>query len=207
MPSSSTPQSRSWNSSSNSFGRRSSSCHWRNVSVPSVGEHTDPYIQHYRRVPFPGPGVCNVCHGAPGGSFSRCYSCKQTIGQVTHGIELVVPISLAKKTDSQFYTTLMGYKSRYASATRAQQQYQMAALYARFLGGHRQHIVNAAGEDWEIITIVPSSGEREGTHPLEVTLKLSAYLQPQYRRLLQKGTIAIDHNKADDNGYATTEDV
>jgi predicted amidophosphoribosyltransferase len=175
--------------------------------VPSVGEHTDPYIAHYRRVPFPGPGVCNVCHGAPGGSFSRCYSCTQTIGQVIYGLELVVPISLGKKTDSQFYTTLMGYKSRYVSTARDQQRYQMAALYARFLHRHRPHIVEAAGEDWEVITIVPSSGQREGPHPLEITLGLSKYLKPQYKGLLKKGTATISHNKADNEGYDTTEDV
>lgn len=126
---------------------------------------------------------------------------------MTRGLELVVPISLAKTSQSQFYTVLKGYKSRYPGAAQAQQQYQMAALYTRFLQSHRPHIADAAGSDWDVITIVPSSGDRAGPHPLETTLKLSAYLGPQYRLLLRRGTVAIAHNKSDDDGFVTTEDV
>jgi predicted amidophosphoribosyltransferase len=175
--------------------------------VPTVKEYTDPYLPHYRRVPTAGPGVCDVCHGAPGPGFLRCWSCSQTTGQVTHEIELVVPISLVKKTDSQFYTTLMGYKGKYATASQGHQRLQMAALYTRFLTEHRECLVEAAGTDWNTITIVPSSGERPGPHPLETVLRSTASLAPEYRALLRKGPTAVTHNHADDNGYETTEDV
>lgn len=171
--------------------------------MPTVRDFTDPFVPQYCPVPTVGPGVCDVCRGAPGTGFARCYSCAQTTGQVTHEIELVLPISLAVKTE-QFYYVLKAYKGYYASEAH---RLQMAGLFARFLARHRPCIVQEAGHDWDVITIVPSSGERHGPHPLEAALTRVTAIRAEYQPLLVKGTAPITHNHANDDGYAVAPDV
>jgi len=171
--------------------------------VPSVRDYTDPFLQHYCPVPPVGPGVCDVCHGAPGVGWERCYSCNQTTGQVSHPIELVVPISLATK-EGQFYHVLKSYKGWYATEN---QRLQLASLFARFLAQHGKCIRREADMDWNVITIVPSTGDRMGAHPLENVLSRVPALRSQYEALLVRGTAPIGHNLAADDGYQVTSDV
>lgn len=144
-----------------------------------------------------------MCHGAPNAGWDRCFSCDQTIAQVTRGTELIVPISLTNK-QGQFYHVLYHYKGGYALAS---ELLQMGALFARFLFRHRKCVRAKAGRDWDTITIVPSSGSRTGTHPLASVLSLVPSLKKEYRSLLKKGTATIGHNHAEDNGYAVTSNV
>src|SRR6266511_5970824 len=72
-------------------------------------ELTDPYLDQYTPVPPVGPGVCDVCHGAPRAGYARCRSCWEVMRQVSHPVSLVVPISLYETTD-QLWTVLRGYK-------------------------------------------------------------------------------------------------
>ena len=108
-------------------------------------------------------------------------------------------------TDGQFYHLLKGYKGYYATAA---QPAQLASLYIRFLQAHGACISQAVGYAWDTITIVPSSGNRAGPHPLEqVATWTASLLGQQYASLLEKGQTTIGHNKADDQGYQTTGNV
>lgn len=147
--------------------------------------------------------MCNVCHGSPGAGWLRCYSCKQTIEQVSDPIKLVVPISLATK-DGQFYHVLKSYKNPWGKDN---QLLQMAALLARFIAKHRACIRDKAKADWNVITIVPSSGDRAGRHPLESAISRVPLLREEFEGLLRKGTAELRHNHADDEGYEVTAAV
>ncbi len=147
--------------------------------------------------------MCNVCHGAPNSGWLRCYSCNQTVGQVSRPITRVLPISLTTK-DGQFYHVLKSYKNWGGTQ---ENRLQMAALYARFIDEHGGHIRADAGADWNVVTIVPSSGERHGPHPLENVIKITPNLGKQYQPLLGKGTEKIENREATDNGYQPITDV
>lgn len=175
--------------------------------MATAAEITDPHLWTYTRVPRAGTGVCDICHGAPRTGFSRCWSCAQTVGQVEHPVELVVPISLSE-LQGQLHHVLRSYKlESYPVVTKEQFQRQVSALLARFLSQHRDCIRNAAGEDWDCITIVPSSQGRPGPHPLETAIHRFAYLRDQYRPMLQSGSDTTDHNMASDAGYAVVGPV
>jgi predicted amidophosphoribosyltransferase len=169
--------------------------------MPTVREYTEPLIPALRRVLPVGPGVCNVCHGAPNVPWERCYSCDQTIGQVSRPVEIVVPISLSDK-EGQFYHLLKAYKGYFATPA---QRAMLGSVIARFLDKHGHCITAVGGGDWDTITIVPSSGERGGSHPLEfVVSRVATLLGQEYRALLTKGDASISHNRADDSGYRLT---
>jgi predicted amidophosphoribosyltransferase len=165
-------------------------------------ELTDPYIRTYTRVLPAGPGVCEICHGAPGTGWERCWSCDQTMGQVTNPVQLVVPISLTELL-GQLHHVLRSYKrDDYPAHVREAFQLQVSALLARFLWKHGECIREAAGEDWDCITVVPSSQARPGPHPLEQALRLFPFLEDQYRDLLGSGPEKADHNRASVSAYA-----
>lgn len=166
-------------------------------------ELTDPHIRTYTGVLPAGPGVCEICHGAPGAGWERCWSCAQTMGQVTKPVHLVVPISLTELL-GQLHHVLRSYKrDGYPAHVREAFQLQVSALLARFLWKHGECIRETAGEDWNCITVVPSSQGRPGPHPLEQALRRFPFLEDQYRDLLESGTEKAEHNRASDRAYAT----
>ncbi len=171
--------------------------------MATVREYTDPFVLTYCPVPRIGLGVCDVCHGAANTGFTRCYSCDQTVDQVSEPIELVVPISLTP-TEGQFYHVLKSYKNPWGTP---QQRMQLAALYSRVLHEHGTCIRAKAGMDWDTVTIVPSSGARTGPHPLENVVSMAPAVGPLYRPLLARGAEAITHNQASDGGYQVTTPV
>src|SRR6266571_2918641 len=134
--------------------------------MPTAQEITDPHIRTYTRVLPVGAGVCDVCHGAPGIGWDRCFSCAQSIRQVSRPVELVVPISLTELL-GQLHHVLRSYKREdYPARVRDPFRLQVSALLARFLWQHGDCIRSAAGEEWDTMTIVPSSQGRTGPHPL-----------------------------------------
>lgn len=171
-----------------------------------VEDYTDPYVWTFVPPPLAGDGVCDVCHGAPNPGFTTCYSCSQTTAQVSRPVRLVVPISLYV-TGEQLWHVLRNYKDGMTEALRAELRPRVAALLYRFLDGHRQCIANATGADWNIITTVPSSQEREGEHPLERVVRMARALTDEYEALLEPGPGEIGHNRARDDGYTVTRDV
>jgi hypothetical protein len=95
------------------------------------------------------------------------------------------------------------YKKQEASdSVRLKFSLEIAAMLQRFLVSHRECIANCAGGDWDTITIVPSSQGREGTHPLEVAIRRSPWLEEQFVPLLHVGTSATNHRVASDTGFA-----
>jgi hypothetical protein len=175
--------------------------------VATAADITDPLIRTYTRVLPVGPGICDICHGAPGAGWARCWSCAHSVGQVSMPIELVLPISLTELL-GQLHHVLRSYKrDDYPAVVRDQFRVQISALLARFLAAHGDCIRRAAGETWDCITIVPSSTGRAGVHPLDSVMHGFRSLQDQYRPLLEAGPKAADHNQASDEAYVVTSDV
>jgi hypothetical protein len=174
--------------------------------VPTVAQLTDPYRYIYTQVPPVGPGVCDVCHSAPGTGYTTCYSCTASIWQVSRPVRLVVPISLYR-IPGQLHHVLRNYKDGRDAHTRDDFQLQIAALLTRFLSDHDSCIRAEAGVAWDVITTIPSSGGRAGPHPLELAIGKSPYLASQFDSLLAPGSVRTDHNRASDRGYIVTQPV
>lgn len=172
----------------------------------SVAEFTDPYVRTLTPVPPTKEGVCDVCHGAPNAGFTTGYSCAQTVGQVSRPLGLIVPISLYE-VPGQLHYVLRNYKDGYTESVRAELRLRVAALLWRFLSEHGEHIAEAAGGPWDLITSVPSTQPREGGHPLEVAIHLARRLAEQYEPTLERGGGFLGHNQASDSGYRVTGDV
>jgi predicted amidophosphoribosyltransferase len=180
--------------------------------VATVEEFTDPFVQTFTPPPRAGPGVCALCHSwtetLPDGTRREiCSSCTRTMNSVSHPAELVVPISLVE-VGSQFYTSLSGYKNSQSEDTRARFVLRLGALLARFLRDHGDHIRAAAGADWDLMTIVPSSGSRAGPHPFEdVVRKARAHLELYSSVLEAVGEDVLGHRRSDDRGYRVVDDI
>jgi predicted amidophosphoribosyltransferase len=175
--------------------------------MATAADITDPLIRTYTRVLPVQPGICDLCHGAPGVGWERCWSCAHAVGQVSRPIELVLPISLTELL-GQLHHVLRSYKrDDYPEAVRVAFRVQLGALLARFLAAHGDCIRQAAGEEWDIITIVPSSKGRAGVHPLESVVQVFRSLSDLYQPLLASGPDPADHNQASDEAYVITTDV
>jgi hypothetical protein len=72
---------------------------------------------------------------------------------------------------------------------------------------HGDCIRGAAAENWDVLTIVPSSAGRVGRHPLERVISMFRSLKDQYEPLLASGPGLAGHNTAADDSYVTTTDV
>jgi DNA recombination-mediator protein A len=154
--------------------------------------------------------VCRICHGAVGrdavGAFySECASCLRSVRQVAHGLGLVVPISLYEY--GPLHQVLRGYKGGTPEA-RSQFVPRVAALLGRFLREHKDCIAEAAGRDYDTVTIIPSTreGGRPDGHPLEAAIKLVPWVSP-YLPLLRRGDMPIGHRSAEDDGYEPLPDA
>lgn len=126
--------------------------------------------------------------------------------QVSCPARLLVPISLYKK-NTQLAHVLWNYKGERPDLSRQRHRLQLAATLARFIYAHRMCITTAAGKEWDRVTIVPSSQNRPGAHPLEDVVGMIPGLRESYIRALEKGSQNITHLKADDHGYEPTTSV
>ena len=173
---------------------------------PTVESLTDPFILTFTPPPLIGAGVCAICHGSPNPGWDRCYSCEQTVAQVSRPVELVVPITLCEAM-GQMHHVLRSYKDSPVESVRTRMRLRIAALLYRFLATHRNCIINAAGRDWDVITTVPSSTGRAGTHPLELVIQHIPPVEQEHATLLSRGPGQLEHNHASDDGYEVTEAV
>lgn len=171
--------------------------------MATAEQYTDPYIAAYRRVPPVGDGVCSVCHtGTPTGD-TVCNSCAVTMGQVTHPVRSVLPISLYEVPD-QYWNVLRYYKDGSRPEVQSQLGTVVAATLARFGVAHWSCIVKMMGGEPTVVTTVPSSRGRTGEHPLTCAVRRSARLKPRYAHILAKGPGKIGHRWAADDGYIAT---
>jgi hypothetical protein len=101
---------------------------------------------------------------------------------------------------SQLHHILRHYKSDRYPRLHNEFGAQVVSLLSYFLTTHWDCIEQAVGGAWDVITTVPSSRDRDGEHPL-VTAIDRVSLRDQYEPLLQRGSVAIDHLRASDDGY------
>jgi predicted amidophosphoribosyltransferase len=179
--------------------------------VPTVEEVTARLLPALIPVPKVGVGVCDVCHGwtesIDGESFPRCTSCTRTLASVAHPAKLVVPITLCQRFDAM-HDMLRNYKDSLSAGTRATLLLRVAALIARFTRDHGDCIRKEAGRDWDTMTVVPSSGSRAGTHPIEAAVCLARAHIEVYRPLLRREPdVRIDRRRGDDGAYEARGDV
>jgi len=104
--------------------------------------------------------------------FDMCASCKATAGQVSHPLDLLVPISLALERE-QLHHMLRGYKDpemlRLTASQARQFETSLVASFARFWNGH-EHCVENCAQD-------PSELSRSGLSPA-ATRRLAAVSVP-----------------------------
>lgn len=165
--------------------------------MATTAELTDPYLHIFTRVPPAGPGICSICHRPPNAGFTLCWSCDNTMNQVSQPVRRMVPISLYQVGD-QLHTWLRGYKDDRDDALRPRLRLRVAATLGRFLAKHGACV---APDGWDIITTVPSTGSRAGAHPLVQALTLLKPYGEQYVSVLEAGPVAVGHNRASDDGF------
>jgi predicted amidophosphoribosyltransferase len=179
--------------------------------VPTVEQVTDPHVHTYTPPPEVGDGVCRICHSwtgtrHDGTRYDVCSSCQQTVSDVTRPLDLIVPFSLDVVTE-QLHGVLWGYKNSRSANARQRFRMQVAAILARFLRDHGDCIRRAAGRGWDVVTIVPSSGDRAGTHPLETAVRMARAQRDIYRLLLERTDVELDHRHADETAFRAHEEV
>ena len=175
--------------------------------MSALTELTDPYLDQYTRVPPAGPGVCDVCHGAPRTGFSRCRSCWDVMRQVSRPVNRVVPISLYETTD-QLWTVLRFYKDGRTASERTRFTLQVAATLGRFIATHQRCVAGSGEPPWDLLGTVPSSSGRLGLHPLRAAIRLlPPPLGDREAELLAPGPVRVDHNHADDRGFVVQAEV
>jgi len=175
--------------------------------MSALTELTDPYLDQYTPVPPVGPGVCDVCHGAPRAGFARCRSCWEVMRQVSRPVSRVVPISLYETT-AQLWTVLRYYKDGRTTGQRTRFTLQVAATLGRFLAGHQHCVAGLDEPPWDLLSTVPSTGGRLGMHPLRAAIRLlSPLLGDREADLLAPGPVRVDHNEADDRGFVVRAEV
>ena len=175
--------------------------------MPTVLDYTDPYLDTYTTVPAAGQGVCKVCRKPIPDGYRRCFSCNETRAQVTHPVDLVVPISLYRK-HSQLHHVLRGYKDpewrRITEDQRSEFEARVVSTLARFLSLHGDCIEAESGP-WDVATTLPSV--RPGQHPLATALSRVERLTEDLRVLLGPGPTPVRTREASDTGFTVVEDV
>jgi predicted amidophosphoribosyltransferase len=166
---------------------------------------TDPLRGILTRVPPRGQDVCRVCHGATRPPRALCSACRDVLRQVSRPVHLVVPVSLSTP-DEQLHEYLREYKRSRHPEVRREFSHRVAAVLARFLATHGRCIRRVAGCSWSAVTVVPSSSDRPGLHPLETALGRLGWREPMLRPLC-RGPGQLADGRASDDGYRVTMDV
>lgn len=176
--------------------------------MTAAEQYTDPNLWIYRRVPPAGPGVCIVCHSGPNSGYSICYSCDLTMGQVSHPVTTVLPISLYE-VPGQYWHVLRNYKDHHLPETRSQLAMILAATIARFTARHWPCIATMLGGNPTVVTTVPSTRSiaRPGEHPLVLAVGRSSLLSGLHHALLTRGPGQVGHQQASDNAFLVHYDL
>ena len=126
--------------------------------------------------------------------------------QVSAPTRRVVPVSMYEPM-GQLHHVLRHYKDSPSERVRNELTTRAAALLYRFLERHRGCIRDAAGEDWGLVTSIPSTGGRQGQHPLERVINLIPGVRDEYEAVLRPGPARADHNAASDDAFEVTSEV
>jgi hypothetical protein len=139
-------------------------------------------------------GICLVCHGPAAAGTTRCWSCREVVGQLGMPPPKVVPICLFE-LGSPVHRALVGYKAAVSPAGRRARTEALARMLAAFLRIHFACLleprgpVEPLGAERAKITPVPSSiGGRpswHGQHPLATICAVAAALMPELGELLE----------------------
>jgi hypothetical protein len=148
-----------------------------------------------------------VCWTAVGPDFRRCFQCNEARYKFHQRLaDVVVPIALAAKRE-QLAHELWHYKYDVDASVRAQLGTRLAAVLWRFLGEHEEHIAEAVNvPEFDIVTTVPGTRERQGEHPLEhIVGTIVGQTKERFEPLLTRGpgAGASPHTLAADRYGAT----
>jgi predicted amidophosphoribosyltransferase len=161
----------------------------------TVDDYTNPYLETFVPVPPVAPGVCAICHGAPNPGYRECYSCAEALSQVSRPVTKVVPITLCDP-HGPMYQLLRDYKRSGYPELEQRLRLRMAALLGRFVATHQ-----ACLGDWDVLTTVPSTGGRQGPHPLVGVVSMVRALAKRHRNLLGVGAIPARHRSGGDGKF------
>jgi hypothetical protein len=131
------------------------------------------------------------------------------MGQVTHSLDLVVPISLYLGHE-QLHHVLRGYKDpsvfRLSGQQRSLFEARVAAAIARFLADHEAHIVGAGGGAGitDALISIPSSRGRLGNPPLFDALSRVPGVRDRLHLALASDQ-PVRHLKARDDGFRVVD--
>jgi hypothetical protein len=160
--------------------------------VATVFEFSEPYRNHLIPVLPPGRGVCDVCWTAVGPDFRLCFQCNAARSEFRRRLaDVVVPIALAVKRE-QLAHELWHYKYDVDANVRGRPSTRLAAVLWRFLGEHEEHVAEAVDvPEFDIVTTVPGTREREGEHPLErIVATIVGQTKDRFEPLLTRGPSA-----------------
>lgn len=167
----------------------------------TLDEAAAPLDGLLRPVPPTQPRVCRVCHHVPNPGFDTCWSCSETMSQVSRPLQHVVPITVYE-VGEQVWHHLRKYKDSPHPDLREQMLIPILAVLARFLVRHGRCI---APGGWDIITCVPSTRRAEAQHPLLSGMLRVGSLKDSTVPLLSPGPADLGHNRASDQGFVATE--
>ncbi len=142
------------------------------MSQPSrqrtVDDVAAPYANYLVRVPRAAVDVCEVCHSLVDPQYARCYPCHEAVQRLPHTADVVSFISLAPNT-TQMATELWTYKRMdIRESLRRPRQTGLAAVLWKWLALHENCMARHVDTTkFDLITTVPSTSGRTGTHPLE----------------------------------------
>lgn len=174
--------------------------------MPTVRELTEPKSNYLLRPLISGNGfnICRTCYIPIPDTYSKCYQCTQHDNSWLNLADIVVPISMAidfPKPDKlrQYPHELKNYKIPGHPAAQ-DLEFGVTALLWRWLERHEGCVVSGIKSSlrsdysfstgvFDIVSTVPSTRGRQGTHPLENIVKDKIpLLRSRYESLLVPGS-------------------
>jgi len=151
-----------------------------------------------------GFSICKVCDGPTQPGFGLCFCCSTLVGQLQMPLAPVTAVTSYRVGD-KMHRLLRGYKDASSVDARSAYQVRLAAILRRWLGDHRERLLNRTGGPWDLTVGVPSSNRPIGT-PVDTLIQAVPDLARTHRRLLVRGTAPTDHLVASRLGFAVVPD-
>ncbi len=142
-------------------------------------------------------GVCDVCHQGTEGT--RCRSCDRALTSMLMSPPALLPIALRSKGGALATATYV-YKD--GSQGREHAARQLAWLVAHFMSRHEGCLAGRIGaQRFDYIVPMPSSGRRQGTHPLVSLLREIPWAADRLAEDLYYTGSAGQHHLVDEQRY------